>query len=325
MERKGFTLVELLVVITIIALLMSILMPVLGRVRQLAYRVMCGTNLSAMGKQIIMYSNYNDDRYPMAGNKKAEWGDKGGISDWDTTIGPKEAYGGLSDNEVTITSSLFLLIKYADATPKQFICKGDSGAEVFKLSDFRITEEDFEIEDAWDFGDEKGQFGTLTPGEYCSYTYHMPYWFEGDLPWQDDTDISFAISPMSSSGCPLSSDRNPYMDSNAGGYLDDIKLKNPEWKDNAYYDPDKKGNCAAHQREGQNVLFNDTHVSFEKYPNVGIDNDNIYKYWPVAKPTATQKQLGTSGVVDSYAPTEAGDTQALPMGEKDALLVGEEN
>ena len=54
----GFTLVELLFVIAIIALLMSILMPALGRVRKQAKDVLCQVQLKQWG---IIFSMYTDD------------------------------------------------------------------------------------------------------------------------------------------------------------------------------------------------------------------------------------------------------------------------
>ena len=42
---KGFTLVELLVVITVMAILMAILMPVLAKVRQQSKTILCTGNL----------------------------------------------------------------------------------------------------------------------------------------------------------------------------------------------------------------------------------------------------------------------------------------
>jgi len=59
-KRRGFTLVELLIVIAIIALLMSILMPALARVRNMAKVTACQSNLKQWGLFWSMYTGDND-------------------------------------------------------------------------------------------------------------------------------------------------------------------------------------------------------------------------------------------------------------------------
>jgi prepilin-type N-terminal cleavage/methylation domain-containing protein/prepilin-type processing-associated H-X9-DG protein len=56
-RRGGFTLVELLVVITIIAVLIAILLPVLGKARQAAYATQCMNNLKQFAYADLMYVN----------------------------------------------------------------------------------------------------------------------------------------------------------------------------------------------------------------------------------------------------------------------------
>jgi len=65
-SKTAFTLIELLVVIAIIALLLSILMPALQRVKEQAREMTCRANLRQYGIAQTVYLDENDDRYPYA-------------------------------------------------------------------------------------------------------------------------------------------------------------------------------------------------------------------------------------------------------------------
>jgi prepilin-type N-terminal cleavage/methylation domain-containing protein len=63
--QRGFTLVELLVVIGIIALLISMLLPALNKAREAASRAACLSNLRTIGQVMLIYATNNKDQIPL--------------------------------------------------------------------------------------------------------------------------------------------------------------------------------------------------------------------------------------------------------------------
>src|SRR5437016_5753758 len=120
-RKTGFTLVELLVVIGIIALLISILLPSLNRARETANRVKCGSNMRQIGQAVLLYANENKGNYPrtiydpaVGINASSTWDvNNGGSAQDPFTQGAKK-------ND--IMSAIFLLIRTQDITPEVFNC-----------------------------------------------------------------------------------------------------------------------------------------------------------------------------------------------------------
>jgi prepilin-type N-terminal cleavage/methylation domain-containing protein len=258
MKRKGFTLVELLVVIAIIALLMGILMPALARVRQIAFRMVCGTNLSGIGKAMLIYANDYEDELPRSGGRSSVWA--ASIPDWQALnrFGAYNVNPDGSGGTANISSCFYLLVKYAEVTPKSFICKGDSGASEFKPSEHGIVDRD--LIELWDFGTYVD--ATDNPSSHCSYSYHVPFGL-------------YALTTSSEPGMAVAADRNPWMEAPGASAKTDINLFNPDGGKEAV----QIGNAVTHQEDAQNVLFLDIHVGQEKRSFCGINDDNIYTLW----------------------------------------------
>jgi prepilin-type N-terminal cleavage/methylation domain-containing protein len=289
MRRKGFTLVELLVVIAIIALLMGILMPALARVRQLAFRMTCGTNLSGIGKAMLIYANDYEDELPRAGGRNSTWNTLGQgwmAEDRYTAFGVTP--GSNDGGRASISSCFYLLVKYAEVTPKSFVCKGDTGTSEFTLADENnLPSTDFELIDAWDFGSD--------PTDNCSYSYHMPFG-------------QYALTTSSEPGLAVASERNPWIKSPAAEAKTDFASFIPDISPfNGTTEQALVGNAISHQGDGQNVLFLDSHVGFEKRSYCSLEDDNIFTY--------------STDTVRGNAKGEIPNTSSTPRNRKDSLLV----
>jgi hypothetical protein len=224
MRRRGLTFIDLLVVIAVIVLV-AILVGRVGERNGLPHGVVCGSNLSGIGKAMAIYANDDKNgRFPRAGGPNSV---HGVLADWqDPNEGVAFGYDDSSPGNATITSSLWLLVKGDYATVKQFACRSDPDT----IGIFRHSNP-WEI---WDFGP--------TPGKYCSYAYHFPY--------DDSNGLSYGLTSGSDPALPVCADRNP--------------------------EPQTSGNTRAHQGEGQNVLYVDGSVKFEKGRKCGLKNDDIY-------------------------------------------------
>jgi len=201
-----------------------------------------------IGKAMTLYAYDYDNQFPRAGSKETVWANQ--IPDWKA---PNRdiAYGMVSGGTATISSSLYLLVRYAEVEPKKFICTKDPKIKEFKPSKYGVR--DKELTEFWDFGPESWK--------HCSYSYHMPY---GD----------YALTTSSDPGLAVAADRNPWIVSPAG-QVKDFKL----------FDPDgdridiNAGNSPSHANDAQNVLFVDNHVAQEKTSACGLNDDNIYTFW----------------------------------------------
>jgi len=260
-RHQGLTWLDVLLLMVVLVIALAIFMPLAARIRYAPTGPTCGTNLSGIGKAMLIYANDYGDELPCAGGRGSSWAAR--TPNW-MARDRFEAFA-LDPNgeggQASISASLYLLVKYLEVSPRSFLCVDRKGIPEKKMTIFKPEEYqagDRQLTDLWDFGPD--------PAKHCSFAYQMVY---GPHRLTIDSPPGFAVA----------ADRNPWTDAPYAKARDFSKFLPDVPPFNGTAAQGLGGNTFRHKGEGQNVMYLDTHVEFEKRTFCGLDDDNIYTSW----------------------------------------------
>ncbi len=265
-QRRAFTLVELLVVISIIGILIALLLPALGRARELANRASCQASLRGIGSAFHQYSTGQGGTFPYAGRLDTS-GTMRAFQSSNLRGTKPDDMNRLSRTELTnnVTASLFELVRGYGVDMKSFVCPATDDKQDSKYLDPTkppSQTDNVDIRSMWDFY--QPQNLSYSPLFFVDATLKERWGSGAGSKWpllSDDNDTPAKPTHPNGNGVHKNTER--YM-----GTLDPSKRKEiPRVEENSTHHAGG---------EGQSVMFGDGHASFETDPFVGPSDDNIF-------------------------------------------------
>ena len=266
----AFSLVDLLVTAATAVLLLSIAVPTGARVRELSKRSVCGVNLMGIGAAAKVYAASNNEKWMIPPFKRGLI-DNGGIDylagsyvhepplepgevgydRFRETTSESPICPNCGSTAMSTTQAYWMLVRSGDVTVKQFICPSS-------LDD--VPDPTAQIDLYYDF----------TGYRNISYGYQVPFGPSDTRP-REGMDHRQIVA--ADKGPFYTSSYHPPFVGDPGAIEFMVTLNDPpsSWRPFNSFNHGGQANG-----EGQNVLFADGRVSFERIPAVGVDNDNIY-------------------------------------------------